>query len=562
VLATVLSELACAQPPRGVRIDNALVSGDLVLTALDFPSDLGFRRCRFTGVNLSLVEARIRSISLVGGCEFQGRLNLAGARVEEDLDMTGAFFRSGIDLTGAVVHGAVVATDLRAWSYGGQPAIAGGRLQVDGSMFIDHSQGASGEPGPASPVEGDEGGGPSIHGQLALSGASIRGELRVDQQVQVPGGAAFTAMKLSVGRLLTVHGSIQGSVRLDGADIEGELNATELDLTAPGPWEAGGAISLSAANSRIGGALFLNKCDVAGTVCLREAKVGGQLNATSSRFGAKGLALAAAGLSVTGPMYLNGETSRAFYAAGLVELCDSHVTGQLDLEKAELAGGVDLRDATVGPLTDQEAQWSGPLRIDGFVYARLPDSETWQHRAQWLRMASKYSAQPWQQAAKVYLASGRDVDARKLTVAGQNARLKTEPPANKSWKWLLRVTTGYGHEPLRLVPYVAFLLALVTGLSYYAIRHNELVAVNPPVGATHLQSAHCQPKVYLCPNAFLYSLDVVVPVVNLHQRDNWTVDTGTAMGQVVDDVDVVAMFAGWSIAALAGAALTGVLKMS
>lgn len=57
-----------------------------------------------------------------------------------------------------------------------------------------------------------------------------------------------------------------------------------------------------------------------------------------------------------------------------------------------------------------------------------------------------------------------------------------------------------------------------------------------------------------------YSLDVFLPVVNLHQEDHWLPDRSQRLGQAVWAYMWLQILSGWTLTTLLLAALGGVIK--
>jgi len=138
------------------------------------------------------------------------------------------------------------------------------------------------------------------------------------------------------------------------------------------------------------------------------------------------------------------------------------------------AGAVDLGDAQVGELADDEKSWpkAGKLMLDGFVYTRLSwDTPCWaqdwtgkgrEHKGRlyWLSLQSSFHPQPYEQLAKVFRDMGHEGEAREVEIA---KRRKLRPDL---WFWrlgdgFLDLTIGYGLKPWRA--FLGLVLAVICG---------------------------------------------------------------------------------------------------
>jgi len=209
------------------------------------------------------------------------------------------------------------------------------------------------------------------------------------------------------------------------------------------------------------------------------------------------------------------------------------------IESAVLQGILDLTAATTSSYHDNKASCPQKLRLDGFVYDAIEGSSA-KERLKWLlQNESSYSPQIYEQLASVYHASGRDEDARLILINKQRRRFAQGHLAGKMWGFLLDCTVGYGYRTWLAAVWLVALLALGTVLFGY-IYPGDLA----PASKTSPPSF--QP--------FLYTLDLLLPVASLHQRDGW-VARGAALWW-----SVFFIIMGWILATAVVLSLTGLLK--
>jgi hypothetical protein len=358
-----------------------------------------------------------------------------------------------------------------------------------------------------------------------------------------------------------------------------------------------------------------------GTVNLTDTHVAGRLEAAGGTFDGCGRdALRANGIRVDTDMRLNsweaaGRQCR-FEACGAVQLSRATITGSLDftgaLLKVQSRGGGDLRPAAsacaldaslarvgdrlvlrklvdvsgcvsligaqVGMLSDDTSYWfdrKNMLELDDFRYGQLDrDWLDWRAGRMWLSRLHRYSAQPYLELARVERAMGRTRDARRLNIERHKARLSRQRPSKKpnpavrALNFLTRggdrvvgLLIGWGYARWRLAPMWATLLIVGAFLFHWAGHHNIMRPSHPPPSRSGdaPESARCTPE-YPCFESFTYSLDVILPVVELNQRDNWYADGGTTRGKNVAIATVVLTLLGWGFATLLAASFTNVLK--
>jgi hypothetical protein len=104
---------------------------------------------------------------------------------------------------------------------------------------------------------------------------------------------------------------------------------------------------------------------------------------------------------------------------------------------------------------------------------------------------------------------------------------------------LLGVTVGHGYRAWFAGVWLLVLWSV--GSVLFALAYPEYLKAAKPAGG--VPAFH----------PLLYSLDLILPIVSLHQRDAWIAEGPAQLG-------VLLTIAGWVLATVAIAALTGLLK--
>ena len=89
-------------------------------------------------------------------------------------------------------------------------------------------------------------------------------------------------------------------------------------------------------------------------------------------------------------------------------------------------------------------------------------------------------------------------------------------------------------------------------------RDNHLQPVRPRQGIS-INTANCT-RDYPCVQPVVYSLDVLTPVINLHQREYWLPDTSSKPGRRLAIFTWVAILAGWLLTTVVLAGFTNAIK--
>lgn len=211
-----------------------------------------------------------------------------------------------------------------------------------------------------------------------------------------------------------------------------------------------------------------------------------------------------------------------------------------------LNGRLNLAQAKCRTYCDDPSGWPSDckIKLDGFTYEWFYDGATdHKTRAKWLALqyevkTKKYEfrPQPWTQAIKVLKAMGHDTDARELAIRREDAfaidsrtikKAGTKPRwrrfgISRFWSWFLGATIGYGYKPWYALYWSAAILlfswltfALAANLGYMAPRETGIVTYVANYPDAPL------PKHYTEFNAFIYALDVYLPVIELRQDMTW-----------------------------------------
>jgi hypothetical protein len=249
----------------------------------------------------------------------------------------------------------------------------------------------------------------------------------------------------------------------------------------------------------------------------------------------------------------------------------------VDLENGAF---VDLSDASIGVMIDEERSWPAPgkLLIDGLTYTGFgasppafagglpPTPSDARSRLRWIGLQPEYHPQPYRQLAKVLRENGDDSGAIEVMVAQQDARFRDSAWPWRVWAALLKYTIGYGHRPLLAIGWslaVVLLGWLVVSIANRAGLMRRTYPENPPA-AEHQEYERLYP--------LLYSLDVFVPFVNLHQEHYWWPNAATGgecrvlgysmrlPGSLILYYLWLQIIAGWLLSAIFVAGVTGLIR--
>jgi hypothetical protein len=441
--------------------------------------------------------------------------------------------------------------------------------QVSGSIFLSNGFAAAGAVRLArAGVTGSVSCGGARFGCNEELNSLIGDGLRVGRDVALDtdrDGAAFSAT---------------GAVRLPGAEIAGQLKCQGAQLH--GSDQDGDAFFCNGV--KVGDSVYLERgFSASGAVKFSRASIAGSFHCRGARLGnGKGAALTAERMSVTGGVLLD----EGFTANGAVSLREAAIVRELRWAPRGVPASVNLESARVQQLTDD---WTGDrlgglwprgtlrlagLTYDGFGGDNPPPVE---HRLAWVRSqhepaagngtvvsaAMPFSAQPYKQLADVYRRAGQDDEARTVEIARRRdlRRYGKISRSRKVINWILDVTIRYGFQTWRAL--AGLVVLYVIAFSAFLIAQHQPGLITP---ANTQAAAHGHPTALQCAASYPcfypagYAVDIVFPLINLHQAENWRADGDHSWGWAWVTGTWVATGLGWSLATLVVVGYTGLAR--
>jgi hypothetical protein len=406
-------------------------------------------------------------------------------------------------------------------------------------------------------ISGFNGDGAEFKGGLFFINSVCHGEFRILQSV-VKGSLVFKASTLCNPRKITlaadrikVDGSLSldtgfrsiGQVRLHNSQVRGIVSFRDSKFLNPREK----ALSLDGAEIR--GSVFLFGTWVIGETRLARTMIGGNISVAKARFcNSKRMAFDAQSLRLGGGLIWRG--------------------------LRQVSGSVSLSSAKAVDLVDELSSWlkADSLILDGFEYGRITGTKSSTDatsRIRWLKhqnpgqFKASFWPQPWEHLAKVLREMGHPEDAKVIGIEKQRQLMelglvgarKPRPGLSGlnrlSNRIFVKLTNGfalglhsaygmlagYGYRPLQTVGWMViswllgtlvYWLAAQDGLlgpanvRIYTDEHTSICGTGGDVGKIAWTSCPAVPAEYVRFNPFIYSLDLSLPVVDLHQESEWT----------------------------------------
>ena len=271
-----------------------------------------------------------------------------------------------------------------------------------------------------------------------------------------------------------------------------------------------------------------------------------------------------------------------FTAEGAVSLHGAAIAHELRWAPANVPPAVDLDSARLQQLADDwtgdrpGGSWpKGTLRLAGLTYDGFggDNPPAVGQRLAWIRSqheptagggaAAPFIAQPYKQLADVYRRAGQDDEARSVEIARRRdlRRYGSIPGHRKVLNWILDATIRYGFETWRALVGLVILYVIVLSAFLFAQHQEGLVTPANTTAAErgHPTAMHCVAS-YPCFYPPGYAVDIVFPLVNLQQAENWRSDGQHAWGWAWVAGTWVATALGWSLATLVVVGYTGLAR--
>ncbi|GLY15129.1 hypothetical protein LWF15_12275 [Kineosporia rhizophila] len=575
-----------------VLLKDASVDGELVLSGSTVEASQRHQRTRY-----AIDAHRLRttgSLNLEHRFRAEGAVNLAGARIGGSLQCSGGHFTnpgsSALIVSDAEVRGNIHLTN----GFQAQGRVAFNRTKVEGNFSCDG--GSFADPaGDALTAERITVGGALLMrgqfgatGRVRLTGARIGGNLDcTNGRFDGHSGDSIQGSGILVEGDVVLRGGFRsaGRIGLDNARVSGMLDCDGATLVNPG------GQALRAMNLAVGGDVRFDDeatgdhFGAEGDVCLAGARIGGSVICVGGSFRSpERSALDLADAEVGGNVWMTGGTT----VAGTLGLVRCRIQGDFSFWASTLEGTfsgrgmtlagnfswaraprrphrMDLRRAQVGQIDDDESSWPDwdGLLIDGFTYDRLssraPSSPA--ERLAWIRRQPGFMPEPYQQLVHVYRRNGQLDEATTVAMAQQDdlRRRGDLNLAARAWNWFIGRSLGHGYRPARAAWALVAVYLVTLAAVWLGARNDAFIQTGETAPQPAVTSSHCGPQ-YPCLSAPAYSLESVVPILNLHQRDQWQPRSTTFADRALRDWLYLSTVLGYAGTTLLAAGLSGLAR--
>ena len=526
-----------------VEGSGCVVIGDGTLPSVDADE----RRIRSTFI-LALLTNRVRGVQI-------GNLGLmiAGALIVEELDLRRVSTLPPIGLFACRLVESVVMVGCRARSLvidsSDVREIIADRADIDGPAFFKHS---------------------TCRGELRFAGCRISGDLNLCNSNYMHELAIQADSCRVDGNVFLSGAVVNGRASFLGASVAGSLHLDDISLRPPR------------------GRLYADRVNVHGSLFLRSATIGADVRIVAARIGSN--------LELSGSRIAEGST---------IAVTGATIDRDLVMRDVQFGGtlilsGVDVR----GVISDTPNAWpeKGGLFLDSFTYRSfgLTSPNTARQRLPWLDRQLPFAPDSYEQLAITLRRMGKDSDAKEVLFEKELRRRSHERARANAWKRLhlavsdavFRYTIGFGLRPFRAA--IWLIVLWLVGAATFSVAYRSggfkpnaantlrsddwvlsgvddhvLVPSRRDVGRrsdehqTQLEVflGHPGAASYPAFSALVYSLDALVPLVDLELQDYWIPDENVGRAGFVARCYLwVHILFGWALSLLAVAGFSGLVR--
>ncbi|MCU4180020.1 hypothetical protein [Bosea sp. BH3] len=492
---------------------------------------------------------------LVRGAWISDALDLEACRVFRDIGLNDCHFEATPVLRAAIIN--------RLFLDGSRlPGLQAERLEARGGIYLR---------------------GAEVEGGINLDQARLGGNLECDgAAVRNRGGYALLGRSLEVRNLLLRGATLKGGASLSGAALDADLDAAGAVIAA---FES---MALDAAEITCDGSVVLRNAQIAGEVRLTGSAIAGDLDCSGTVVENEGAAaIEASRIAVKGAFFLRRE--------------------------ARLGGTLALTGASIGTIHDEAACWPkvGDLLLNRCRYGAFIDGPVdARSRLDWLarqtpeRWGEDFWPQPYEQLASVFREMGHGEDASSVLVIKERLqrRARRARRENRVWRGalfvsdgILGITLGYGRRPLFALVWLTFFW--LAGVAIFAhaetqgaVMPNSAVVLRAPewtlCGVERGENRHLvasgtsqglaepgqnqlacfrqrwEASSYPVFSPWMYSLDTLLPVLDMGQRSFWRPNPSKPGGRIAINYFYFQSVVGWALSLLAVAGFSGLVKSS
>jgi hypothetical protein len=392
---------------------------------------------------------------------------------------------------------------------------------------------------------------------------------------------ALDAEGIEVRNVLIRRARLQGGIDMSGARLAAEFDCSGSTIS----YAEGVAIDLQKIENQ--GSLSLRGVQVNGEIRLAASLIGGDFDCTDAILINPGKsALDMSRVLIKGAFFLDGN--------------------------ARVDGTLAMTGASIDTIHDSASCWpkAGNLLLNRCLYKAFIDSPVdAKSRLDWLgrqapqRWGEDFWPQPYEQLALVFREMGHIEDSRAVLIVKERRQRRARRAREKNPLWwailtiqdgILAVTVAYGRQPLLALAWMLLFWAVGVGVFWNAdrlgaLKPNSAVVLRSPEwtlcgvseseqrfliapqsmmngraqpGQTQLACFRNQFEATSYPefNPWMYSLDTLLPVLEMGQKEYWRPNPPEPGGEFAIVYFYFQSVVGWALSLLAVAGFSGLVK--
>jgi hypothetical protein len=228
-------------------------------------------------------------------------------------------------------------------------------------------------------------------------------------------------------------------------------------------------------------------------------------------------------------------------------------------------GTLSLANAKVFAFNDEGTVWpkQGSLLLNGFEYNFFSGTAPtgWRSRLEWLRRfkPEEFNPQPFMTLATVLRRAGHDRDAKRIAMSRHSEARRYLWWGSPRWvgSLLMGATCGHGYRPWLAAMWI--LLFVGIGYAMFNLDSTEVVPLKDAAAARYAKNEPL-PDGYPQFQPLLFSADVLLPIVNLQQKDYWAPNSARPRGRWARLYLPFHILAGWFFTTLFVVGVTGLVR--
>jgi len=398
--------------------------------------------------------------------------------------------------------------------------------------------------------------------------------------------------------------TIRGTVFLkDGFESKGEVDFTSSKI---GSLECTGGkflnekTALSFNSAKINGMVYLNNSfESKGEIDFISAEILGSLFCGNGKFSAKlsEKSLNFEGAKINKNVFFNNN----FESNGIIDFGYSQIGNTLELSKLNIKGNFILTSAKINVIWIDDNFWEkkdfGNIQLDGLLYEHLDikdlNSEILINLLGKMPEDETFKTQSYRQLVKVLRNNGDNIYADDVMIKYNDIQASKNTFILKILKKIYKITTGYGYRPKNMLG-TLIIVWLFFGWIYQTTAEMAVFAPNNPLifqkkdfyqcvideNGTSFSDL-CNQKEYNEQNnwtkskklegeyttfqPYIYSLDLILPVVDLQMNKDWGVfisptNSNFTLNDLIRWIVWIEIIIGWVLGYILLSYLSGIIS--